>query len=234
MTQIDEFSVKVSPHRSLNTRRGVAKFGRAAMGMSNEEFRDALNFSPRNTDMPFVAEAYRASVNKNSRKQQTGTFFLRFQVTTLAKKNTAGLWTVLYVPSPRRCFRCQKSGHDSKICRAIEEVCQTCATLGHSKDTCPYSDNPNCLNCKGPHTAFSRDCPRFVTEKAALQIQEESNCSLVDARKQVEQTSATTNTEPDDASTPEQHISYARSMAIVQVDLINHNLTLIVENARLR
>ena len=73
-----------------------------------------------------------------------------------------------------------------------------------------------------------------MTEKAALQIQAESNCSLVDARKQVEQTSATTNTEPDHASTPDQHISYARSVAINQAELINRNLALSEENARLR
>ena len=137
-------------------------------------------------------------------------------------------------PSPRRCFKCQKFGHNSKVCRAREVVCQTCATPGHSKDTCPNSDNPKCLNCKGSHSTSSRDCPRFAAEKAALQIQAESNCSLVDARKEVEQTSATTNTEPDHASTSEQHISYARTVAINQADLINRNLTLSEENARLR
>ena len=237
MKQIDEFPVKVSPHQSLNTRKGVAKFGRAATGMSNAEVRDALNSSPRNRDMPFVAEAYRVSVNRDSRKQPTGTFFLTFHATTLPKNIRLGFEQFdvhLYVATPRRCFRCQKFGHNSKICRAREEVCQTCATPGHSKDACPNSDNPKCLNCKGSHSASSRDCPRFVTEKAALQIQAESNCSLVDARKQVEQTPATTSTEPAHVSTPEQHISYARTVAINQADLINRNLTLSEENARLR
>ena len=93
------------------------------------------------------------------------------------------------------------------------------------------------LNKSNPiqtNSASSRDCPRFAPEKAALQIQAESNCSLVDARKQVEQTSATANTEPDNASTPEQHISYTRTVAMNQADLINRNLTLSEENARLR
>ena len=237
MKQIDEFPVKVSPHRSLNSRKGVAKSGRAATGMSNEEVRDALNSSPRNRDMPFVAEACRVSVNRNTGKQPTGTFFLTFQATTLPKKIWLGFEQFdvhLYVATPCRCFRCQKFGPNSKICRAREEVCQTCATLGHSEDACPNSDNPKCLNCKGSHSASSRDCPRFVTEKAALQIQAESNCSFVDARKQVEQTPATTSTEPAHASTPEQHISFARTVAINQADLINRNLTLSEENARLR
>ena len=237
MTQIDQFHIKVSPHRSLNTRKEVAKFGRAATGMSNEEVRDALNSSPRNRDMPFVAEAYRVSANRNNGKQPTGTFFLTFQGTTLPKKIRLGFEqfdVYLYTPSPRRCFKCQKFGHNTRVCRAREEVCQTCATPGHSKDTCPNSDNPKCLNCKGSHTASDRDCPRFVAEKAALQIQVESHCSLVDARKKVEQTSATTNKEPDSASTPEQRNSYARTVAINQADLLNRNLNLSEENARLR
>ena len=233
ITQIDQFPVKVSPHRSLNTRKGVAKLGRAATGMSNEEVRNSLNSSPRNRDMPFVAEAYRVSVNGNSGKQQTGTFFL----TTLPKKIWLGFEQFdvhHYVPSQCRCFKCQKFGHNFKTCRAREEVCQTCTTPGHSKDTCPNSDNPKCLNCKGSHTASSRDCARFVTERAALQIHAESNCSLVDARQQVEQTSATTNIEPDHASAPEQQVSYARSVAINQAELINRNPPLSEENARLR
>ena len=133
MTQIDQFPVKVSPHRSLNTRKGVAKFGRAATGMSNEEVLDALNSSPRNRDMPFVAEAYRVSANRNNGKQPTGTFFLTFQGTTLPKKIRLGFEQFdvhLYVPSPRRCFKCQKFGHNTRVCRAREEVCQTCATPG--------------------------------------------------------------------------------------------------------
>ena len=37
VTQIGELPVKVSPHRSMNSRKVVVKFGRAANGMSNEE-----------------------------------------------------------------------------------------------------------------------------------------------------------------------------------------------------
>ena len=192
---------------------------------------------PRNRDMPFVAEAYRVSANRNDGKQPTGTFFMTFQGTTLPKKIRLGFEQFdvhLYVPSPRRCFKCQKFGHNTRVCKAREEVCQTCATPGHSKDTCPNSDNPKCLNCKGSHTASDRDCPRFVAEEAAPQIQAESHCSLVNARKRVEQTSATTNKEPDSASTPEQRNSYARTVAINQADLLNRNLTLSEENVRLR
>ena len=75
LTQIGEVPVKFSPHRSLNTRKGVAKFGRAAIGMSNEEVKDAINSSPRNRGIPFVAEAYRVSVNRNKGNRQEHSHF---------------------------------------------------------------------------------------------------------------------------------------------------------------
>ena len=60
ITQIRELPMKISPPPpwSMNSRKGVVKFGRAANGMPNEEVKDALNSSPRNRDMPFVAEAF--------------------------------------------------------------------------------------------------------------------------------------------------------------------------------
>ena len=196
LTQIGEVPVKVAPHRSLNTRKGVAKFGRAAIGMSNEEVKDAINSSPRNRGIPFVAEAYRVSVNRNKLRQPTGTFFLTFQATTLPPKIRLGFEQFdvdLYVPSPRRCFKCQKFGHHSRTCRANEDVCPTCSAPGHSKEACPNSDTPKCLNCKGSQSVSSRECPRFVVEKAALQIQAESHCSIAEAREQAEQASTRAN-----------------------------------------
>ena len=116
---------KSLPHRSLNTRKGVAKFGRTAMGMSNEEVKDVINSSPRNRGIQFVAEAYRVSVNRNKQRQPTGAFILTFQATTLPLKIRLGCEHFdvdLYVPSPRRCFKCQKFGHHSRTCRVIEDL----------------------------------------------------------------------------------------------------------------
>ena len=110
LTQIGELPVKVAPHRSMNSRKGVVKFGRAANGMSNEEVKDALNSSPRNRDMPFVAEAFRVSVNRNNDKRPTGTFYLTFQGNSLPQKVRLGFERFdfdFYIPFPRRCFKCQ-------------------------------------------------------------------------------------------------------------------------------
>ena len=52
---------------------------------------------------------------------------------------------------------------------------------------------PKCLNCKGSHSASSRDCTRFVVEKAALQIQAESQCLIAEAHEQAKHASTTAN-----------------------------------------
>ena len=140
----------------------------------------------------------------------------------------------LYVPPPHRCFKCQKFGHNSRSVEPERRYAKHALPQATAKTHAQTRTTPNAWTVKVHTPPSSRHCPRFATEKAALQIQAESNCSLVDAWKQVEQTSATTNTQPDHASTPDQHISYARSVAINQAELINHNLTLSEDNARLR
>ena len=77
---------------------------------------------------------------------------------------------------------------------------------------------------KGTHSAASKECPAFITEKRALEIQAESHCTISAAREQA----------GHDASTEEAAKSYARVVAHSQADLISRNLTLSEENARLR
>ena len=86
VTQIGQVTVKISLHRSLNSRKGVAKLEWAATGMSNEEVQDAPNSSPRNWDISFLAEAFRVVVNHKNERRPTGTFFLTLQGTNSHKK----------------------------------------------------------------------------------------------------------------------------------------------------
>ena len=79
-------------------------------------------------------------------------------------------------------------------------------------------------NCDGAHHATSRECPEFHTEKRALEIQVESRCTLPAAREQAWQTTSA-----------EMAVnSYAQVLANSQADLVNHNLALSDESARLR
>ena len=71
-----------------------------------------------------------------------------------------------FVPSPRRCFKCQQFGHPRKYCRRSSEICVKCGDPLH--DPC---NNPlSCPNCKGSHPASSNSCPVFLQEKEILRL----------------------------------------------------------------
>ena len=71
----------------------------------------------------------------------------------------------LYVPKPRRCFRCQRYGHTESHCRH-PRVCPKCSNVGHTFEEC--NNNPSCYHCFGPHPTSSHDCPRFILEQLVL------------------------------------------------------------------
>ena len=62
------------------------------------------------------------------------------------------------VPGP--CYKCQKSGHKAFQCKG-GKICAKCAGLGHHHSEC-QAMIMKCANCKGPHEAFSKNCPRRI------------------------------------------------------------------------
>ena len=54
-----------------------------------------------------------------------------------------------YIPSPLRCFKCQKFGHRRDFCRSSTAVCSVCSEAGHDDREC--TNTPKCLNCAGDH-----------------------------------------------------------------------------------
>lgn len=62
-----------------------------------------------------------------------------------------------------QCYNCQEYGHVSKNCGQPFR-CVKCDT-NHAKDECKKAPEapPVCVNCKGPHTASYRGCPKAVT-----------------------------------------------------------------------
>ena len=227
LNQIGDMPVKVSAHRSLNYAKGVVRFKQASEGVMNEELARDLNMSWRNNDSPHVKETSRVIITKGGKKVQTGTFFLTFDAQTLPEHIFLGFErfdVTPYIPLPRRCFKCQQFGHGSHTCRATENVCPLCSGTGHKQDDCPNKESVKCPNCDGAHLATSKECPAFITEKRALEIQAETRCTLPAAREQAGQT----------ASAEQAASSYAQVLANNRADLVNWNLALSDENARLK
>ena len=168
LNQIGDMPVKVSAHWSLNYAKGAVRFQQATEGLTNEDLARDLNMSRRNHDLPQVKEACRVIITKNGKKIQTGTFFLTFDAPTLPERIFLGFERFdvePYIPLPRHCFKCQRFGHGARTCRATEDVCPLCSGTGHKQEACPNKESPTCPNCKGTHSAASKECPAFITEK---------------------------------------------------------------------
>ncbi|GFU43455.1 putative RNA-directed DNA polymerase from transposon X-element [Trichonephila clavipes] len=66
-----------------------------------------------------------------------------------------------YIPNPLRCFA-PEVRHSQTSCRG-QLTCSRCASVGHASTDC--SLEPKCINCSQPHTADSKLCPKWKTEK---------------------------------------------------------------------
>jgi hypothetical protein len=167
--------VKVSPHRSLNSCKGVIRC-RDLRDCSDEEILEALNCEG-------VTHVKHIFTKKNGANVPTNTFILTFNKPTLPKAVKAAYLHIPvepYIPNPLRCFNCQKFGHGKSSCHH-NAVCARCGNEGHSDDNC--QEHPHCVNCSGPHPSFSRECPEWTKQRTIVQIKSERNVSFSEAKQ---------------------------------------------------
>ena len=173
-----ECPVSVSPHRSLNTCKGVIRC-RELLDSDKEEILTGLKSQG-------VVDIDNITVKDDSgSRRNTNTFIITFRLTTLPKHLKIGFTRVpvtVYIPNPLRCFNCQKFGHGKRNCKG-RAICAKCSETGHSSDTC--NNEAKCANCSGSHTAFSKDCPKWLLEKKVQRVKAEQGISFIEARRKV-------------------------------------------------
>ena len=176
--------IKVTPHSSLNSSKGVVR-SRDLEGVSEDEICENLSSQG-------VTVVKRINIRRNNEMIPTNTLILTFNKPTLPDSVKAGylnIPVVPYIPNPLRCFNCQKFGHGQNTCRN-KQTCARCGQFDHDSKSC--HNDIVCTNCKGVHFAYSRECPRWKTEKQVQQVKVEKHLSFPDARKLVEATSPVT------------------------------------------
>ncbi|GFX71820.1 uncharacterized protein TNCV_2010571 [Trichonephila clavipes] len=82
--------------------------------------------------------------------------------------------------SDQGVIQCQRFGHSQNSCRG-QLTCSRCAAVGHSSTDCTLE--PKCINCSQIHTADSKLCPKWKTEKEIQAIKTNNNITYVEARK---------------------------------------------------
>jgi len=167
--------VTVTPHRSLNSCKGVIRY--ELIDCDKQEILSELKLQA-------VADITNITVRDNSGgRKNTNTFILTFKQTTIPQHIKIGHIRVpvtVYIPNPLRCFKCQKFGHGQKNCRG-KAICAKHGQQDHRSDEC--SNEAKCPNCSGSHTAFSKNCPKWLLEKRVQHIRAERNISFIETRK---------------------------------------------------
>jgi hypothetical protein len=177
-TWIDQ-AITVTPHRSLNTSRGVIRC-REFHDCDESEVLEALCNEG-------VTEVKRMMTKKNGMLEKTNTFIVTFGLPSPPKSIRVAYMKLNvdpYVPNPLRCYNCQRFGHGKSNCKR-KAICAKCSQEGHSDNDC--QNTPHCANCAGQHYAYSKDCDEWKKQKEITRVKFEQNTSFSEAKRIVEQ-----------------------------------------------
>jgi hypothetical protein len=178
LTMIASIPISVTPHRSLNSCKGVVRSYDLAQ-MNEAELLSELQSQN-------VTEVRGISVTKEGMRRRTSTTIVTFAQPTLPASLKAGYLSIpvlQFFPNPLRCFKCQKYGHHQSLCKH-PAACPRCGQAAHGDDPC--TGPPHCINCSGAHSTFDKMCPKWLHEKEITKIKVSQNLSFPDARKIVE------------------------------------------------
>lgn len=175
LASFGSFQVTVTPHRSMNTVRGVVSDD-DLINLPDSELLDG--WKEQN-----VVNVQRIKIRRDNIEKATKHIIVTFGSSELPETIETG-YTKLrvrpYIPNPRRCFKCQRCGHSSHTCKG-QSTCARCASQEHISDNC--ESEAHCVNCGGSHPAYSRSCSAWRREKDIISLKVRENISFREARK---------------------------------------------------
>ena len=183
-TNFVDRKIKVSPHRSLNTSRGVIH----CYDLRN----DTIEFIEEKLKSQGVTKVHRARKGKSEPPQFTHTYFLTFGTPTPPENVKIAYIKVKvepFIEKPHQCHNCKKFGHSKHKCRG-KPVCGQCGSEAH-EGSCPHA--PKCSNCGGTHGPTSKKCGIYLKEVEILKIKSERKVSFKEAKRIVDTSSSITS-----------------------------------------
>lgn len=208
LTLFASVQVKVTPHRSMNSCKGVVRNYELAQ-MDPDELVNNLKSQG-------VTGARNIMQTRNGLKRKTAATILTFAMPTLPRKIKAGFLMLdvdTYIPNPLRCFKCQEFGHHQSNCKR-QSICPKCSLTSHGEEPC--SGPMKCPNCLGDHPAYATVCPKWQEEKSICRTKVINNISFPEARKQVNNVHQGTKSRPSYANV----VKFTKSVS-TQTDITN-------------
>ena len=114
---MDNVPIIVSPHYSLNTKKGVIRCPDINYCV-DEEILERLKHEG-------VIKLDRILIFRDGQRKATGTFILTFQSPKYIRSGYYRVAVSQFIPNPIKCYKCQKLGHTKFNCRK-NEVCNKC------------------------------------------------------------------------------------------------------------
>ena len=208
---------KVSPHRSLNSSKGIIRDRERCLQSMTEE-----TITKELADQG-VIHVKRFTVKTSAGVTNTNIYLMTFSCASLPQAIKAGYHNIkveVYIPNPLRCYKCQRYGHGAMRC-TNGHISHRCGGNEHEGSDC--KETPFCCNCKGSHMASSKECPIWIRETAICKLKVSNNISFPEARKlyfnqNKPTTSATANSYAAAAKAPQSVASVACQTNLTWID----------------
>ena len=169
-------TVQITPHRSLNSCKGVI-WAPPLCNDSETEIKSELKKQG-------VTNVTRLKFkNQQGELLPSHRFILIFDSPNLPQdiKISSLVFKVdPYIPNPLRCNNCQVYGHHQANCQR-NKICAKCGKENHSYNECP--NEQWCVHCKDSHPASSKQCPEWQLQKEIVRTKHEHAISFPEAKK---------------------------------------------------
>lgn len=175
LKKLDNKNVLVVEHASLNQVKGTIHY-RNRPGYSDDDILSELKAQK-------VVTIYNIKRKISGTMEATPIYILTFDACQLPQEVTIG-WTKCsvreYIPTPRRCFKCNRFGHGSKTCRQEQSTCVRCGDEEHGAQC---DRQPHCSNCGEQHAASAKECFYYKLEKQVVTLQTREKLSYAQAKR---------------------------------------------------